>query len=120
MSKINGTDIIEHLRALSTGEIKPRDNTSGICEELESKFLSSEMTTKVVSALLKWNKREMSLYDKSELYPIPGGVTAYNTYQENNLNMWDPNDSYGQTRLEATRWLAENFNASYWEKDLLI
>lgn len=116
---LDGTDVIKHLLDLSTGKAKPVMLTEGICEELDRKFPGCYMSARVCIALKKWERRDVDLvYSKGEVYPIPGGISAYHNYQSRNQNMWDPNDSYGQARLEAARWLAENFDAKYWEEKI--
>ena len=100
---MNRPEIREHLRKLGNGEIQPVNQKKGICFELYARLGIG--TSRVCLALQEWPGHSTEF-----LHPIGGGLEEYKDYTDVK-NMWDPEDAYGALRLEACRWLAENFEA---------
>ena len=94
-------EIRKHLHKLGNGEIRPKNEKRGICHELYYKFRVDEYM--LCKRLALWDKSSAST-----TWPMPGGLKKYLEYFDIK-NMWDPNDEYGALRLEACRWLAENY-----------
>ena len=99
---MNRSEIREHFRKLGNGEIQPLSNKRGICFEIYQRFGQGAFNALLLS-FMNWPK-----HSGRTLYPLPGGNVKYREYS-NTKNMWDPNDEYGALRLEACRWLAENY-----------
>jgi len=100
--------VIDHLRALSTGDAIPEQLACGVCQELIRKFkfvLDPELDTKGLTAFYsKWPK-----FSGCHWYPVPSpkfefAMSAYTRER----NLW-AQDEYGDNRREFCGFLATQF-----------
>lgn len=96
--------LINHLKRLSTGDVKPINESWGVCYELSRKF--DIMYNELYTYFEKWPK-----FSGNFEFPVPANIenkSAKDLFYEIE-NLWVDNNDYNNLRLELCLFLALEF-----------
>jgi len=102
-------EVIDHLRALSTGDVQPMDPKTGVCHEMSSVF-DIDLSDVDYTDWPKWSGLWGHPVPASNDYGRRGGyLTAITAYQSTTTPNWAA-DEYGDNRREFCAFLADQFD----------
>ena len=103
-------DIVEHLRRLSAGEVRPARKMCGVCRELEDMYNVPRMD--IARAAIHWPVRDKRLDRRMgggryNSFPVPHPTEDNSSYAYlSGYDKWGQ-DAYGDKRREFCGWLAD-------------